>query len=305
MTVSLNPHNHIQIPVGLPVPVAAPAAWDVDVPAPVYWPPGIATGKAKLTTTVKHKSCRIALEGHDLGPLLIHVPVIPTPADILFAVHMLTSKRKMNFAAGNVQANQAPIACGFFYFPMTGCANPMSLPTAAPVTNPLNDVIVNMHWIDVLAGIVQIAADMVVDYLKSRWETPGLPPLGWRGAVKEAIPGSSFDPRAFAAETIGGNAGGLVRFMGRQFCSDYHGPAQFSVGVNQGVIMGSQLSVTTSDDGLQFQHQTTAAGGLVSQTTTVTRAPNGVWSASGAVTGAGFTGTVTESTPFTGTQNWL
>jgi hypothetical protein len=311
----LNPHDQILItPAGLPLPVPAPVGKNIEMVCVMYWPPGVATSRCKFTSTVKHLGSRIMLDQHDLGPLLPHIPVPLN--DIYFPLHILSSKRKVNFTAGMVLANGAPIACTYpIIFPMTGCANPVSLPTAQSFTNVTNTVLVNMHWIDVLAGWVQIAADAACDYIKGRMSEPGLPTMSRRGAAREGWEGTGFDPAGTVLDNVFGNFGAAVRYAGRHgLSSDYHGQAQLQFGVQRGQQVGTSLSVTESEDGLSFQHQvsgpggSSGQGGLVNQSTTATRGTDGRWTGQSATTVGG--ATYTRSFPGNsetdgGSQSWL
>jgi hypothetical protein len=303
----INPHKQFQpLP---PPPLTLPpfAAWDLETVFCMFWPPGVATSKNKFTSNVKHKNLCITKEGHDMGPLLIHAPIPGLPGDILFLVCTLKSARKTNFAAGMVQADGDPIACAWFpLFPMTGCAEPVNLPTATPITCALNTVIVNMHWIDVLAGWVQIAADIVVELIKARMPGPaGADPTGIGDALLGAVVGDSFDPRKWAADQIAGNAGNLVRLAGRAFCDDYHGPAAVAVGYNQGMLGGGQVELKFTDDGWSVTGSGTGAGGLVGGSAGVNVPNTGSTTITRSVTRGGVSTSWNGNDPPSTTNNWL
>lgn len=299
----LNPHQQISSATGVTIPPYT--AWDLEAVTNMYWPPGVAVGKNKFTDTVKHKNLCITKDGHDLGPLLIHAPIPGAPDDFMFAVHTLKSSRKVNFSAGMVLANGDPVACAWFpVFPMTGCADPISLPTATPPTCALNSVVVNMHWVDVVAGFIQIAADMLLDYIKGKL-SKGPDPTSMSHGLGKAVTGGSFDPRVWAGEQILGNAGGMARLAGRGLCDDYHGPASISVGIGQGMIGGVSSEYKSTDDGTEVQYGGNAAGGLLGASRTHSRGNDGTSQTTSTQRAAGFQRSQTDGSGPTSSQSWL
>lgn len=237
----------------------------------LWWPVGALTGKCKFTSTVKHLNRTIATEGHDMGPLLTHRAVVPLPTDVLWILAMIKSSRKMNFAAGMVQGNGEPLACGnMFPYLMNACGSPASLPVAAPVGNATNSATVNMHTVDVIAGFTQIAAGIVVDVL-----TASRAARITKKEIVELVVGSAFDWKKFLTNTLANNQGGLIRLMGRSFCPDYQGPATFGISYDRGLSGGVSGQVTISNDGTSVQVGVSSQGGLASASVQHTRPTTG------------------------------
>jgi hypothetical protein len=76
------------------------------------------------------------------------------------------SSRKMAFSAAKVKANGTPIATTFpLLFPMTCCAQPVTLPFGAAPTNCLNTACVGVTWIDAILGWGSVIATVIIDEL--------------------------------------------------------------------------------------------------------------------------------------------
>lgn len=158
-------HNFAPAPPPMPVPTPAPAATTLELPTPQFWPLGF--GTHKQTTTVKHRMQSICLDGHDLGRMIVHVPLAPGPNNALLPLIMFKSSRKNNFKAATVKMNGT--AVGTFILlnlppmPMTSCAEPLAFPTADSPMSWLNSVRVGISWASYLITALTIAANLLVD----------------------------------------------------------------------------------------------------------------------------------------------
>ncbi len=245
-----SPHDYFPAGPCPPLPLPSPIGMAFDLPTTVWWPGGAALGKNKLTETVKHNEWSFALEGHDVGPLIVHVQIAPHPANALTVLHILKSKRKANFSAGEVKAEGKPVGHllalnpGLVPTPMSVCGKPISPPTGCTaIMSAFNDLLIGVHPVDLAAGWVSIAVGLVLDLAKSAAGTPG---SGWEEAGKElgnwasdllgdpfgdppssGMPGSGKFVRSNAPSV----AAGLIRLAGQELF-DYHGDAR--VGINVG-----------------------------------------------------------------------
>ncbi len=193
------PHNYLgPVPPSPLAPVNAPAAIAVEVPVPMFWPPGMALGQNKFANTVLHMGFPIAQAGHDCGFMIPHVQVAPSPANTLTALQILFSGRATKFQASTVKVGGAPTGCNtlisLFPAPMMNCADPMDLPTSTAPTSHLNTVTVGMTWGDFILGLVDIAANMLLGYLTR----------GFDSGAASVIRGAS---RRFIAREIARQAG--------------------------------------------------------------------------------------------------
>jgi len=150
---------HKAVPPPIPVPNIS-----VELPANQKWTPGFLTNKNKLTTTVKHKAMSVVLKYHDCGPALLHL-TLPVVINILYPLILLSSKRKISFVASTVKMNDKPVACAGITsgLPMMTCGEPLSLPTAFPLTSSFNTATVGMTTMDIVAGVAQIICLMAID----------------------------------------------------------------------------------------------------------------------------------------------
>ncbi len=154
-------HNAIQPPMPSPV-----VNGSVEMVATQLWPPGMALGQNKFTTTVLHKGQWIVQDGHDCGAMIPDV-TIPIVGNLLYTVNWPFSSRKITFSAMAVKMNDKPVGCsqpGPVPLPMMTCGDPVSGPTALPIINPLNTVIVTMSLADLLLGILNIGLSMAIDF---------------------------------------------------------------------------------------------------------------------------------------------
>ncbi|MCG6958139.1 MAG: hypothetical protein LJF04_19290, partial [Gemmatimonadetes bacterium] len=97
-------HEHFGPPPPPPAPpVYVKVGVAVDFPAiPMFWPPGMAMGNNKLSTKVVHKGMSICLGSHDVGVMIPHVQVVPSPLNTLTALQILFSSRSSVFQSSTV-----------------------------------------------------------------------------------------------------------------------------------------------------------------------------------------------------------
>ena len=127
-------------------------------------------GKNKLTSTVKHNRMSIVQKKHDIGPVMPHLtlPIIAHPWLIIKILPF--SSCKFTFASSKVKADKRPVGCASIWplLPMMTCGEPISLPTAFPVTSLINTVSVKMTGWDILLGVTSIIISILVDYVGSK-----------------------------------------------------------------------------------------------------------------------------------------
>jgi hypothetical protein len=169
------------------------------------------------------------------------------------ALDIAFSSRKAKFSAGEVKADKAAIACctmldlGIVPTPMMVCGA-LSLPIAGTGTAvAFNSLIVGMHWIDLVAGWVDVYLSMA------------------QGVILSAA-GVSFGNIASGLGVnpipdVGANAGGMVRLMG-QLGADYHGDAQLGYSPVQGPLGGGGVTVTRDGASGDVTLQATRGGQL-------------------------------------------
>lgn len=149
----------------------------VELPIPMLWPPGMCLGQNKITSTVTHRGRCVALDGHDCGYMIPHIPIPPVPVNLLLFLSIIPfSSRKVAFTASTVSFDAAAVACVKPYLPMMTCMNPVSLPTTFAF-NFTNTVSVGMTATDIALGLVGIMVsaitDLVCDRLAGgRWSSP-------------------------------------------------------------------------------------------------------------------------------------
>lgn len=146
---------------------------NMELAAPMFWPPGVVTNAHNLTSTVFHRSMWIVQKGHDLGAMLAHIPQIPD--DLLAPIHMLNSSRKATFSASSVKADDKEIAlCTMLEpppipTPMNPCST-IPMPVVGTwMSYALGSVEVGMTWGDVWAGAASLAADAAWNALGGDW----------------------------------------------------------------------------------------------------------------------------------------
>lgn len=158
-------HAYAPAPPPLPAPTPAPVATAIELPAPQFWPLGF--GTHKQTTTVKHRKQSICLDGHDLGRMIVHVPLAPAPNNALLPLILFKSSRKNNFKAQLVKMNKTPVGTFIMLnwppMPMTSCAEPIAFPTADSPMSWLNSVRVGMSWASYIISALALAANLLID----------------------------------------------------------------------------------------------------------------------------------------------
>jgi hypothetical protein len=98
----------------------------------------------------------MALEGHDVGPLIPHLLLTPLVE--------LKSSRKMAFTASTVVLNKKPGACTKPLTPMLACGD-ISLPAGSNISNGTHSVFLGMSDFDIGLGWYDIGTAAVVDAL--------------------------------------------------------------------------------------------------------------------------------------------
>jgi hypothetical protein len=202
-------------PPPTPATPLSPAALAYETITNAWWPPGMALGQNKFTTSVFHNGMAITQAGHNCGVMILHVQVSPAINNILtLPIHIPFSSRSSNFAAGTVHMDGQPVSCNTMFSwppaPMSYCADPMSPPLASAETSHFNTVEVAMTLVDFLAGAASIAAGMLVEWAFSK-------PPSFKGL--ESIAGKLIGASSvgnWAAKQAAGNVGGLVNWLGGQ-----------------------------------------------------------------------------------------
>lgn len=212
-------HHHLYANVE-PVPPVIPQPFGLSVEAPsiIAHPPGFLLGDNKLTATVYHNHVWFAIDGHDLGHMLMHLCVPPTSPGpcTLMEFNILLSSRKAKFTAGEVKADGKAVACCTMIEPLSPSAvTPMMVCGAVPVpiagcgmSVALNSLLVGMHPIDLVAGWVDVLATMIQSAVMS---------------AVSPIEKGEFDAIGFQPMPDGGSIfGNDIRFLGQQYYG-YHG----------------------------------------------------------------------------------
>lgn len=243
-----------------PAPVPAPMMFviHVDIPVPMFWPPGMALGQNKLAAKVLHKGLPVIQDGHDCGALIIHVPtMLPPPTQMANALLLLIipfSGRKTNFSASTVvsqgKATATAIMLDWPPTPMTSCFDPISPPTSTAFSYG-NTVVIQLTMADLIIGWITIAAVMVVEGIFA-FAPPGANKAGKEaaeavaenaaeavaeGLVKKLIP----DAQALIKSGIGFASG-----VARMIFTDGPVDAKFSVGSPFGQV---EVGITRDANG--------------------------------------------------------
>lgn len=252
-------HHHIYTapPPVLLVPV--PMGASMELPSIIAHPPGAVTGTHKLTSSVYHNHVWFALEGHDLGHLLVHIclpPAMPGPCTQM-PLNLAFSSRKAKFAAGEVKANGKAVACCTI-FDLAVIPTPMLICGAMPVPSAgcgtsvaFNSLLVGMSGWDLVAGYV----DVIVSIIQSTIMNAGPVEAG------SMMDGLGINP----VPELGPLAGGAVRLLG-QLLGDYHGDASGGYSPVDGPLGGDGATITRDGDtgDVTIDRTTTVqAGGLV------------------------------------------
>jgi hypothetical protein len=212
-------------------PFANPLHYELSASA--RWKPGF--GAHKFTSNVTHQGQRIALEGHDLGWMLIHVPVVVFNA--LLPLVMMNSSRKMMFAASTVKMNGAPTGCSnHSSTPMMACS--IAIPMAAfPVNNDANTVLVGMTSADMAAGEFAWKVAAATELLLF-----GLSIAGGPGSILGLVAGElgvPTDPSAFIKPAAAILAGGFKMAV--------TGEGSIELGIG-GPLAGAKVTVSRKRD---------------------------------------------------------
>ena len=177
--IFVTPHNYLGPPPIPPVPVTASpgslAILALDGLTNMLWPPGYGLGQNKLTSDVKHKGLTIVQDGHDCGYLIPHVQMTLTAANALTPIQIAFSNKKDMFAASTVLMNKLPTATCCPPMMMLYCANPVSLPIAFNATGWGNSVFVGVTWGDIVAGVVAIGPEIILECRIARKEVASTP----------------------------------------------------------------------------------------------------------------------------------
>jgi hypothetical protein len=185
-TPLVSTHTATPIP---PSPAPAGVWPHMDIPVTQFWPP--AFFKNKLTTTVKHYGFCIALDGQDCGNFIPHIVLGPPSADL--ALKIIGSSRSMNFSASSVSMNKKATASAF-PFPMSTCAEPLSMPFTWSWFSLLSTVNVGLSVADILAGFASIIMTALIEGKFNDWGKNNYKGFGgklfdgqnWRGALRNS-----------------------------------------------------------------------------------------------------------------------
>jgi len=228
-----SPHNYGPLPPFPPVPPPMPAtpmspapASALDIPLPMLWPPGNLMFKNKYAPTVLHRYLGIIQAGHDLGPMIPHIQVLPAPNNFFTPLHILFSSRKMAFSTSTVKVGGVFVALGGVIAlpptPMMVCADPMGFPLGEVPTRWLNKVWVGFTWLDFLLGVFTIVANMLIDKLmngKNKFGKLRDVVKSSRGSLAAAIYKKMFPIQSLSdagkalSKQVAGNVVGLVSLL--------------------------------------------------------------------------------------------
>lgn len=166
----------ITIHKDFPIPVQV----HYEAPVRAFYAPGMSAHA--LTSSVFHRELRIAKDGHDCGPFILHIPL--SMMNVLLTIIIPNSERKVLFSASTVLMEGTPTACANMwpYTPMLACSELFAMPNTFPIDNDVNKVLVGMTWQDWVAGIAIFAVDAIVGIL-----TLGPDPGSLAGEVFSAL----------------------------------------------------------------------------------------------------------------------
>jgi len=192
--------HHVLVPPAIWPPTISPS---MEMPVPMKWPPGFFFDQNKLTTTVKHKSMTIVQDGHDCGTMIPDLTYVVVNAWYLTTWPL--SKREIIFAASSVNMDKVAVGCAQVWpgpLPFMTCGEPISAPTALPITSWLNTLRVNMTGADLLMGIAKAAISMAIDFLFHKLGGAAGPAKkkAAAAAAKAAAKAADRRPRAVAAK---------------------------------------------------------------------------------------------------------
>lgn len=153
-----------------PPPVIPPLP---GVPVPSFemittqmWTAGFLLGQNKFTNKSKpvlHRGVFICIDDHDIGTLIPDITI--PPVNVHYAIMWPFSSRKMTFNAATVKMNGKPTSCSQIFppLPMMTCGDPLTLPTARPLINWMNNLTVGLTLADFLMGLARIAVSIAID----------------------------------------------------------------------------------------------------------------------------------------------
>ncbi|MCF6263460.1 MAG: hypothetical protein L3J24_07745 [Xanthomonadales bacterium] len=130
------------------------------------WTAGFLLGQNKFTNASKpvlHRGVFICIDDHDIGTLIPDITI--PPVNVYYAIMWPFSSRKMVFNAATVKMNGKPTACSQIFppLPMMTCGDPLTLPTARPLINWMNNLTVGLTFADFLMGLARIAVSIAID----------------------------------------------------------------------------------------------------------------------------------------------
>ncbi len=267
-------HSFVPVPPVPPVPPPLPAvplaltACAFEIPVTMHWPPGMALGKNKLTTTVVHCGCFMTQDGHDCGIAIVHVQMAPAPNNMLTAMHIPFSSRKSMFCTSSVTMNgKSPChntLVGLPPTPMMYCAEPISMPAASGDTSHLNTVSCGLSFVDWLIGAATIGASMLIDRFLSKGPSSGLP-ASWRDVATDTLKQVVLGPGGSLPSFLLKNGLAVATGLTRMAATD--GPVSFNITLGD-TYFENQVGMARDDSGNYSGGYTNRVGNVSSQADT-------------------------------------
>lgn len=260
-TLGMNAHTYWS---GPPVPNTPTFAFEMI--ATQMWTAGYLLGQNKFTKKTNHKGVPICIDDHDIGIL---IPDITIPfVNSYYCIMWPFSGRKMTFTCSKVKMEGKPTSCSQLLpipMPMMTCGDPLTLPTAFPIINSFNNVIVGMTIADLVLGIIKIAVSVAIDAIfewgpvanlfKKSGADEAVKKLG-QALMGEALGKLGLSPKALAKKAVSALAGFAF--------SAYEGNPTLKIGVGGGPLPeigvqagGEKSGVTTGNDPLGILPSTT------------------------------------------------
>ena len=170
LTWGLHFHTFWGVPPEFVPPAPDRPIPSIEIPATQAWT-GVGTGSAAFTDSVVASPTGeyICQDGHDQGPLLLHVTI--PPKNVYLPLAILFSSREMIFSAGTVQFDGKPVALSsgvgpVSFTPMLTCGDPIGAPLSSTlVMNFRHRVMVGMTGTDFGMGLAKFAIVMAVEVL--------------------------------------------------------------------------------------------------------------------------------------------
>lgn len=219
----------------VPVPTPSTPTLSIEMVATQMWTAGYVLGKNQFTTDVLTCNMPTCQENHDLGPL---IPDVTIPfVNVYYAIMWPFSSRKMTFAASTVKMNKKAVGCAAIFppFPMMTCGDPITAPTARPLTNLLHRVFVGMTFGDIMLGIANIAVSIAIDAV-FEW-CPPFSTIGKKfsdsiGPLANEILGKvGLTPKSLAKKGTNALAGWIVGASAHALDSNQSMPDKIGIGV--------------------------------------------------------------------------